>query len=258
MRYMSAAHTDVGISKEKNQDSFCLETAKTTRGNVAFCILCDGMGGLQAGELASSFLVNAFARWFENELPDSLQGGVDFKKIENRWRDIAKEQAAKIMEYGRAHGYSKGIGTTLTAVLVYEGSYIYIQVGDSRMYQLGAEMTQITADQTLIAREIAQKRLTEEQAKTDSRRSVLLQCIGATREVSPEIGTGSLAAGEELMLCSDGFRHEISSDEIFGVLAPSLMNDERTMKKSLVDLVNLNKNRGERDNITVLLLKARA
>ena len=256
MRYYSAAHTDVGISRKKNQDAFCMEIAKTPRGVVAFGILCDGMGGLDAGELASAFLVNAFTRWFETELPNVLAGNFDFQKVENRWREITKEQAVKIMEYGRANGFSKGLGTTLTAVLALEEKYIYIQVGDSRMYKLGSRIEQITKDQTLVASEVEQKRLTEEQARTDSRRSILLQCVGASQTVNPVIGTGTLLPGEELLLCSDGFRHEISEQEIFGVLAPALMSDEKTMKKSLVDLVNLNKNRGERDNITVMLFKA--
>lgn len=254
MRFLSAAHTDVGIFKKINQDAFCLKIAKTPKHNIAFAVLCDGMGGLNSGELASSFVVNAFSGWFENELPLMLAKALDMSLVRSRWNTIALEQAQKIMNYGQAHHIS--LGTTLTAMLIVNQEYVYVQIGDSRIYKLSDHIQQVTKDQTLVAHEVEQQRLTVDEAKTDGRKNILLQCIGASKTLVPDIQTGRVEENEAFMLCSDGFRHEISEEEMFGVIAPPLLTSEKVMKKSLVDLVELNKSRNEKDNITALLIKA--
>lgn len=254
MRFYSVAHTDVGTTKKINQDAFCLKIAKTPKGNLAFAVLCDGMGGLQSGELASAFVTNAFSRWFETELPRMMKKKLDFAQVRSRWNEIVQDQADKILRYGKNHNMT--LGTTLTAVLVAEEGFLAVQVGDSRLYKLDTNIEQLTKDQTLVAFEVEQSRLTPEAAAVDPRKNILLQCIGASEKVVPAFVSGRLLQNESLLLCSDGFRHEISDAEIFGVLAPSLMTSEKVMKKSLIDLVDLNKKRGERDNISALLLKA--
>lgn len=254
MRFLSAAHTDVGTSKKVNQDAFCLKIAKTPNANIAFAVLCDGMGGLKCGELASALVVNAFARWFENEFPITLKTGVDFNAIKAKWSEIVLDQGQKILEYGQSEGMS--LGTTLTAILIVNDKYIYVQVGDSRIYQMSHQITQITKDQTLVSHEVEQHRLTEAEAMVDKRKNILLQCVGASKTIVPDIQTGTLTEGQVFLLCSDGFRHEISSEEIFGVMAPSLLSSEKMIKKCLVDLIELNKSRNEKDNITAIAIKA--
>lgn len=253
MKFLSAVHTDVGISKQVNQDAFCLKIAKTHNHKIAFAVLCDGMGGLKNGELASALVVNAFSNWFEDKFSIMIQGKLNFEEIKKQWSKIATEQASRIMEYGKANGIS--LGTTLTAILIVDNNYLNIHVGDTRIYKLNNSIEQITNDQTVTALEVEQKKLTPEQAKTDSRQHILLQCIGASSSINPEINTGVIRSNEEVLLCTDGFRHMVSDEEIFGVLAPNLMDSEETMKKSILDLINLNKSRHERDNITALLIK---
>ena len=170
MRFLSAAHTDVGISKKVNQDAFCLKIAKTPNANIAFTVLCDGMGGLKCGELASALVVNAFVKWFENELPLMMKSSADFEVIKKRWNEIVQEQGQKILEYGQSQGMS--LGTTLTGLLIINNKYIFIQVGDSRLYKLSQQITQLTKDHTLISREIEQHRLTVEEAMTDKRKNI--------------------------------------------------------------------------------------
>ena len=217
--------------------------------------MCDGMGGLKNGELASAFVVNAFSNWFENELPEMALAEIDYSRILSRWNMIAQEQGRKIMNYGKARGIS--LGTTLTAILIIDDKYCYVHVGDSRLYVISEnDIRQLTKDQTVLAHEIAQNRLTVEEARTDSRRNILLQCIGASQTITPETGTGAVRENDAFLLCSDGFRHEVSEQEFYGVLAPSLLTSEMVMKKSLVDLVGLNMARNEKDNITALLIKA--
>ena len=236
-------------SKKINQDAFCLKVAKASNANIAFAVLCDGMGGLKFGELASALVVNAFSKWFENEFPEMLKEGVNFETIKTRWNEIALDQGKKILEYGQSEGIS--LGTTLTGILLVNNQYIFIQVGDSRIYRLDQQIQQITKDQTVVSREVEQHRLTESEARVDKRKNILLQCIGASRVIVPEIEMGTLTEETAFLICSDGFRHEISSEEMFGVMAPPLLSSEKMMKKCLVDLVELNKTRNEKDNIVL-------
>ncbi len=251
--FLSAAHTDVGTAKKVNQDAFCLKTARTPNKNIAFAVLCDGMGGLKNGELASALIVNEFSNWFEVDLPNMIEAGAQLTDIQNYWNKLIAEKSSRIMRYGDEHGIS--LGTTLTAVLVIDRDYLFAQVGDSRLYQINNTIVQITKDQTVVAREVEQHRLTLDQARVDKRKNILLQCIGASKNVRPEYGIGRLNLGDELMLCSDGFRHEVREEEMLGVLSPMIHNSERTMKQGLIDLIETNKARGERDNITAILLK---
>lgn len=254
MRFLSVAHTDVGISKKINQDAFCLKIAKTSTANIAFAVMCDGMGGLNNGEYASALVVNAFSNWFENEFPVIAGKDVPMDKVTNRWREIVADQGQKILEYGNVNGIS--LGTTLTTLIIVNNKFASIHVGDSRLYKIGDAMHQITKDQTVAAYEIEQQRMTVAEAKNDRRSNILLQCVGASKIIEPQVITGIVAENDAFMLCSDGFRHQISSEEMYGVIAPQLLTSEKIMKKSLVDLVELNKSRNEKDNITAILIKA--
>lgn len=254
MRFLAVAHTDVGTTKKINQDAFCLKIARTSTTNIAFAVLCDGMGGLNNGEYASALVVNAFSNWFENEFPMIVDKAMDLNKVTARWNEIVLNQGQKILNYGQSHSIS--LGTTLTALLIVNNQYACIHVGDSRLYKISSGMQQITKDQTLVAYEVEQQRLTADEAKMDGRKNVLLQCVGASKTIVPEIKMGTVAENDAFMLCSDGFRHEISEEEMYGVMSPLLLTSEKIMKKSLVDLVELNKSRQEKDNITAILIKA--
>lgn len=254
MRFLSVAHTDVGISKKINQDAFCLKIAKTPTSNIAFAVMCDGMGGLNNGEYASALVVNAFSNWFEKELPSIADKNLYMNSVTERWKEIVLDQGQKILEYGQSRNIS--LGTTLTVLLIVNDKYANIHVGDSRLYKITNAMHQLTKDQTVAAHEIEQQRMTVAEAKTDRRSNILLQCVGASKVIEPDVQIGTLAENDAFMLCSDGFRHQVSDEEMYGVLAPQLLTSEKVMKKSLVDLVELNKARNEKDNITAILIKA--
>ncbi len=254
MRFMAAAHTDIGVSKKINQDAFCLKIAKCGRKNIAFAVLCDGMGGLNSGEYASALVVNAFSNWFENEFPLVVEKTKDLNDVVSRWSEIVQDQGKKILAYGKNNGIS--LGTTLVACLIVDNMLVAIHVGDSRLYRFNTSYQQLTVDQTVAEFEISHKRMTKEQAKTDRRSNVLLQCVGASTVIEPQIIKETVNENDVFMLCSDGFRHKVTDQEIFGVVAPSVLTSETIMKKSLVDLIELNKIRKENDNITAIVLKA--
>lgn len=253
MNFIISADTDIGLTKSTNQDSLSLKALQTPTGKMAFAVLCDGMGGLAEGEVASASVVRAFHDWVMNELP-ALSGGVieDFQ-IREQWERIVKEQNERIMGYGASRGIR--LGTTVVAILLTQTRYYIMNVGDSRAYELTDTLRQLTNDQTFVAREVAMGRMTEEEAEQDSRRSVLLQCVGASEAVYPDFFFGEPKINAVYFLCSDGFRHEISADEIFRTLQPAGMVDERSMAQNARALIELNKQRSERDNISIAMIR---
>lgn len=253
MKFMTAVHSDVGIYKKRNQDSLCLKVANTPSGEVAMLVVCDGMGGLKKGELASATIVRTMSEWFENNLPKIIREGYENNKVKKEWEDIIKEQNEIINEYGENNHLQ--LGTTLTALLIVNEDFLVVQVGDSRVYKISNSIEQITEDQTVVQRDIKLGLITEEEGKKDPRQNVLLQCIGASSVVVPEFTEGKVCAGDEYLLCSDGFRHKVEEEEMYGLLAGNLMTNESLMKKSLIDLIELNKQRKEKDNITAMLIK---
>ncbi len=254
MKYIATYHTDVGITKETNQDSMALKIVDTPKGTVAFCIVCDGMGGLSKGELASKEVVTAYCDWFDTTLIDDIEAGrFSGQRLTEQWNEIAQAQNKRLGEYGELNNIQ--LGTTLSAILMYENEYYIIHVGDSRVYLMNDKVNLLTHDQTFVAREIAAGRMTKEQAKTDSRRSVLLQCVGASPVVEPEFLSGTIQKNAVYMLCSDGFRHQITEEEMLVKIGPSQEADEEKMKFGCMYLTELVKSRKETDNITVALIR---
>lgn len=252
MRYTATADSDVGISKSTNQDSVLIKHASTGLGEVLMAIVCDGMGGLSKGELASATVIRAFARWFEEELPFELENP-DMQIIGEKWSRMLKDLNQKILDYSNQYGFS--MGTTFSGILFVNDRYVIAHVGDTRVYHMGASLRQLTTDQTFVAREVSRGTMTPEQAKRDKRRNLLLQCVGASKNMEPEILYGTAQRGGYL-LCSDGFRHEISEAEIFGALKPGNLTNKNTMHSHAKYLIEQVKARNERDNISVIVIKA--
>lgn len=252
MKYKIAYYTDRGIKKQTNQDGFIVKGAETDLGSVFFSVVCDGMGGLSKGELASTQVLYAFSDWFDKELPGLLQEGFFKEKLFCSWKKLLKHENIKLADYGRKNNLS--LGTTATAFLIFHNEYYIIHVGDSRIYELTKQMVQLTVDDTVVAREIAAGRITKEQAESDPRRNVLLQCIGASPQMEPTCQNGILAENAGYLLCSDGFRHVITPEEIFTQLNPAVVKDEEAMTTSLKGLVETVKLRQETDNITAVYI----
>lgn len=255
MQFIISAATDTGITKEANQDSLAARVFSTPWGKIAFAVLCDGMGGLAKGEVASASLVRAFCAWAEERLPALSAGEIPDGVIRGDWTALAAEYNERIKQYGKRCGLTSGIGTTLTALLLTDTRYYIINVGDTRAYELAREPELLTHDQTVVAREVDQGLLTPEQAERDPRRSVLLQCIGASDAVYPDFFFGTTKKDAVYMLCSDGFRHEITPQEIYAGLNPGVMTNADGMRVNMEMLIGRNKRRMERDNISVITIR---
>lgn len=251
MKYSFIADTDVGISRTTNQDSVLVKHASYNKEEVLMAIVCDGMGGLSKGELASATVIREFSKWFDALLPYELEN-LDMNVVGGKWSAMLKNLNSKILEYSKKNNSS--MGTTFSGILFAEDKYLIVHVGDSRVYQIGATMNQLTTDQTFVAREISRGTMTIEQAKSDKRRNLLLQCIGASTTVEPQVLIGNVEKGAYL-ICSDGFRHEITENEMFESLNPVNLMNEKSMLNNTRYLIDLVKRRNEKDNISAVVVK---
>lgn len=252
MRFTVTADTDIGISKETNQDSVLVKHGRYPEGEVLMAVICDGMGGLSKGELASAVVVREFSRWFDEELAYELENP-DMRVIGGKWALMLKELNVRILRYGQKNDIT--LGTTFTGILFVGSQYVIVHVGDTRAYYIGKDMRQLTKDQTFIEREIERGTMTAEQAKVDKRRNMLLQCVGASDTLEPEALFGRVEKGA-YMLCSDGFRHEITEQEMWESLNPVNFVNREAMHSNAEYLIQLVKRRQEKDNISVVLIKA--
>lgn len=255
MEFSATYNTDIGIKKFTNQDSLAIRIIDSPKGQVAFGIVCDGMGGLAKGELASKEVINAFTNWFdETFVSEILDDTFSPDSLRKEWNSIIQNENRLLGMYGSDNNIM--LGTTVSAILMYEDSFFIAHVGDSRVYELKEDSLRIlTKDQTFVAREIAAGRMTPEEAKTDPRRSVLLQCVGASAEVRPDFLKGRLQQNAIYLICSDGFRHQISEQEIMDKLGPQAIKSDEDMKYGCVYLTEMVKNRKEADNITVAVIR---
>ena len=253
MNFLTAFHTDVGIKKKTNQDSLLIHQAQTDSGNVLLAVICDGMGGLAKGEVASACMIRAFSDWFRLELPGMLSAGLQPEALRSSWENLVANVNQKITDY--SDRYNVSMGTTCTALLIVDKTYFIMNIGDSRFYLISDNIYQLTKDQTYIQREMDAGRMTYEQSLVDPQRNVLLQCVGASDVIEPDFFMGDVTINQCYMLCCDGFRHVINANEFFRFLNPGANTDPGTMQQNLIYLTELNKQRLETDNITAALIR---
>lgn len=255
MEYIAAADTDIGTTKQVNQDSVCVKTAKCRQGRAALIMVCDGMGGLSKGELASAAVVRSFSDWFEYDLPYELDNW--------NWKDIGRKVAGRLIKLNNRiveHGKKCDLqlGTTCTGILAFNSEMMTFHVGDTRIYKLSGSLNILTEDHTFVRREVKRGNMTPEEALKDPRRNALTNCLGVTGSVEPDITFGNVDCGANYLICSDGFRHVITEDEIYNNLSPERVTTKTAMQAKLRQLIDTVKKREERDNISAAMFRAEA
>lgn len=253
MRYVAIAESDIGIGKKENQDSVLMKHAICGSYEVLMAVVCDGMGGLSKGELASATVVRVFDEWFVKELPQELER-FDANVIGGKWSLMLKELNSRIREYGQEYG--ERLGTTFTGVLFVNEQLVAVHVGDTRLYHIAKAVRQITEDHTYVAREVLNGRLTSEQARMDKHRHALLQCVGASKIIEPQIVCEEVEQGV-YMICSDGFRNRMGENELAESFVMNKIKNEKQMRTKVGQLIKAVRRRGEKDDISVILIKVR-
>lgn len=257
MEYLMAAYTDTGLRKKTNQDSICIRRAAVFgRGEAILAVVCDGMGGLKKGEVASATAVNAFGAWFDanlSRLPSFSNS--DFAQVRRQWEQLVDKLHQGLLNYAQKN--MTQLGTTIAAFFAYGDRYLTMNVGDSRIYERKNALRQMTEDQSLVAREIAAGRITEEESRYHPQRNILLQCLGAGDHVIPVFTEGKVQGNALYLLCTDGMSHEVSPKELEERFQAVYLNSKDAMTSALREVTELCMARGEMDNITSILLKTK-
>ena len=250
--FLISGLADIGIKRSINQDSIYTAKVKTSIGEVVFSCVCDGMGGLKHGEIASSSVVNAFRQWVHNQLKFLTTKQINKEDVIEQWSVIIAEQNNILRNYGISENIS--LGTTLTALLIAENDYFVVNVGDSRLYEITPQVNIITKDHTFVQQEVDAGRMTEAEAAVSKQKHILTRCIGVTERAEPDFYFGKLKKNAIYMICSDGFRHKITNEELSGYLNAEQIETEAELNRRGEFLIGLNKERLERDNISVAMV----
>ncbi len=254
MVYFGTALTDTGTLKHINQDSICLKIAQYGDDSQAvLALVCDGVGSLYKGELASATIVRTMGKWFDNELYNLIQVH-SVKALGEIIVNIISGENLRMTKYAATHG--RRLGTTVSLMLIVNEEYFIYHVGDSAVYEINKEIRRLTDIHTYTEREIKAGNMTREQAKNDRRRSMLTQCVGATKVIEPEIKLGHIYKDTAYMLCTDGLVNMLADSDIYDELQVKRLFDTKAMYTGGKNLIETVKLRGERDNISLVLLKA--
>ena len=243
------SQTHVGMKRAANQDAYCAILAPSTPpGTDALLAVADGMGGHQAGEVASAMAIQGLVR----RLSPQNAGGTTSLPKENRPAFLGGvvQQVNADIHQAAQRPETQGMGTTLTMALLAGSSLSIAHVGDSRAYLLReGRLQQLSKDQSWVAEEVARGALTPEQARTHPMRNILTQALGTAPRVQVETREIEVQEGDTLLLCSDGLHSLVTDEEIAQVLAGGL---PQASSQALVDRANT---LGGTDNITVIVAR---
>ncbi len=228
--------SDVGLVREHNEDVWKALPEK------GLFLLADGMGGHQAGEIAAQNAIDKLSEMIKHSFRETA---------EEHLAQAIKKTNAIIYQQGRENEALSGMGTTLCCLFLHEGQAILGHVGDSRIYCLrNNRLKQLTEDHSLINELLAMHAMTEEEAPHFPYKHILTKAIGTNALIDPTVYVTSLSSGDLYLLCSDGLTNFVKDQEIYTILSSDL-----SLKDQSQQLVDLAKNHGGGDNITVLLVK---
>src|ERR671924_535984 len=234
LKVAEEAHkTDTGRQRHANEDSYFAR--------APLFAVADGMGGAQAGEVASRIAAGAFERGtFSDEAP-----------AEGQLEQIAQRANREIHKLAQEDSSRAGMGTTLTAALVHDDEVALSHVGDSRAYVLrDGRLKRLTKDHSLVEELRRQGRLTEEQAEEHPQRSIITRALGPEPSVNVDTMTFPARDGDVFLLCSDGLTTMVADEEIRDILVNS-----RSLRSAVNKLVDAANRGGGRDNITAVAFR---
>jgi PPM family protein phosphatase len=238
--------SDIGCQRENNEDQYAYwepadDEEFARKGRLA--IVADGMGGHEGGQEASRIAVEAI----QEVLAETADG--DLQSLLLTGFQIAHE---RILEYAVGHPELHGMGTTATAIVLLNDQLYYAHVGDSRLYLVrGTNISRVTHDHSYVGRLVQNGVISAEEAETHPQRHILTAALGAGAEISPETPQHpiTLQKGDVLVLCTDGLWGLLAENEIQGIVTS--LEPHQACRA----LINLTKDRGGPDNITVQVLR---
>jgi len=280
VRLEIASWTSTGIVRTGNEDAFAVlhacESRQDDLGEASVVILCDGMGGYEAGEVAAALTIQTLRQNLVQLRPFSAAAGaspfltdplahtsrpeghaappVDVNEVKKAIRSALREANRLVFQTSRAPGSKRrGMGCTAEVVYIDGQNVIVGHVGDSRTYHLHeGRLIQLTRDQTLVNRLVELGSLTAEEAEKHPRRNELQQAIGGQPDVDVGLYHGKLTPGDWVVVCSDGLTNHVTAKDLQHMLLSEAVSAEMAARR----LVNLTLIEGATDNVTVVAIRA--
>lgn len=244
------SQTNPGMIRSHNEDSVAFDAPS------GLVVLADGMGGYNAGEVASGIAVSVVATEIKHSLqsvqpeePDAFSGEDAAVVL---LRDNVQKANASIFHAAQSQPQYSGMGTTIVAALFYDDRVAVAHVGDSRMYRLRGEAFEtITRDHSLLQEQIDSGMISKEDARTSKNKNLVTRAVGIDAEVEAEVHVHDVRVGDIYLLCSDGLNDMVVDEEI-GATLQILKANLPLAANELIQLANDN---GGRDNVSVILVK---
>lgn len=242
--------THSGMVRAHNEDTV------GSNANVGLVVLADGMGGYNAGEVASGIAVSVVL----TEVVQYLQSGSPLEQDEvsgeeraiSLLRDNICKANASIYKAARSQPQYAGMGTTIVAGLFYDNRVAVAHIGDSRMYRLRGEvLLPITRDHSFLQEQIDSGVISTEEARHSKNKNLVTRAVGIDEEVSPEIHVHEVKLGDIYLLCSDGLNDMVADEDIQAVLYAMQAN----LSLATAQLIQTANDQGGKDNVSVILVK---
>lgn len=234
--------TDIGLVRETNQDAY--EFGYFENGDC-WAVVCDGMGGVSGGQVASSICVEKISEAIKRGFRDKMS----VNSAKNLLNSAINTANSAVFKQAQESYELKGMGTTVVAVLVLGSIAVIAHVGDSRAYIINDTVKAVTKDHSFVQLLVDTGKITEEEAKVHPDRNVITRAVGIEYVVDVEFDIVDVNGGDTLLLCTDGLNGYVEDDEIFKII--NEYGDSSTEK--LVEKAN---NAGGRDNVTVVVMTA--
>ena len=245
-----AGKTDLGCVRTNNEDNFGYDA------RYGIFVVCDGMGGAAAGEVASKTSVDTVLKYFRDAARSHRYPviGQTFEGVSERANALASAiqlANSNVHEMGAKNNSQRGMGSTIVAVLA-KGNFFSIgHVGDSRIYLIRqGNIQQLTNDHSLVMEQVRRGLITREQAERSEMQNIIIRALGSEDSVKPDVDDMIALPGDILLLASDGLTKHVKDDWMLGIV-----QEAPTLDQACADLIDAAKAHGGDDNITCVLLK---
>lgn len=236
--------TDIGSVRSENQDSYAVRYLGQ---KAAIAVVCDGMGGARAGNVASAIAVESFAAAVEQLCRDGIPG--DERHCTKVLRRACATANDHVYQLSRTDEMYRGMGTTLVAALLLEGEAYVVNVGDSRCYLVhGDTIQQVSCDHSLVQLLVSRGDITPEQARNHPKKNLITRALGVDRDVTADCYHIQWQEGDSLLLCSDGLSNVLTDEKLLGQASQQLPLEERCR-----NLMRMTLEHGAPDNVTIVM-----
>lgn len=235
--------SDIGLKRASNQDCFDYSNADE---NLIWAAVCDGMGGVNGGDIASNLAVKSIREVLvQNHTEDLLQDD-----IENLLKKAIQKANFEIFTMAQNDNNLSGMGTTVVLVVAFYDKIHVAHVGDSRAYLISQNnIKQLTTDHSVVQEMINEGEITNEEAKCHPNKNIITRALGISKNVDIDYSVETKKSGDSIIICSDGLTNYLNQDEIWRFVKHKMSNSQ--LVEELISTAN---ERGGNDNITVVIL----